>query len=72
MLPELAQCRTRRAGLLSGGQQQMLALGGALLSRPKVPLVEELSMGWRRSSCSGCSRCCAPPPTCTALTGRSF
>lgn len=43
--PALEAVRNRRAGLLSGGEQQMLALGCALARRPKLMLVDELSMG---------------------------
>ena len=43
--PELAPHRDRRVGLLSGGQQQMLALGLALSRRPGVILADELSLG---------------------------
>lgn len=42
---ELERLRDRRAGLLSGGEQQMLAVGRALLQRPKLLLVDEMSMG---------------------------
>ncbi|HVW17269.1 MAG TPA: ABC transporter ATP-binding protein [Solirubrobacteraceae bacterium] len=45
LLPELEKCLARRAGVLSGGEQQMLAVGRALLSRPKLLLVDEMSLG---------------------------
>lgn len=43
--PALAALDARKAGLLSGGEQQMLAIGGALLGEPKVLLVDEMSLG---------------------------
>ena len=45
MLPELRKCRGRKAGLLSGGEQQMLAVGRALVTRPRLLLVDEMSLG---------------------------
>ncbi|MET8155256.1 ABC transporter ATP-binding protein [Sphaerisporangium sp. NPDC005289] len=45
ILPALAGLRRRRAGVLSGGEQQMVAFGRALMSRPEVLVVDELSLG---------------------------
>ncbi len=43
--PALERVLDRRAGLMSGGEQQMLALGRALARRPQVLMVDEMSLG---------------------------
>ncbi|MEU8640204.1 ABC transporter ATP-binding protein [Amycolatopsis sp. NPDC048633] len=45
MFPVLGEMQHRLAGALSGGQQQMLAIGRALMSEPKLVLLDEPSMG---------------------------
>jgi branched-chain amino acid transport system ATP-binding protein len=45
ILPELERTRKQRAGTLSGGQQQMVALGRGLMARPDVLAIDEMSLG---------------------------
>ena len=47
--PILGQRLNQRAGYMSGGEQQMLALARALMSRPKIMLLDEPSLASRRS-----------------------
>jgi branched-chain amino acid transport system ATP-binding protein len=44
-VPALGDLRSRRTGLLSGGEQQMLAIALALTRKPKLLLLDELSLG---------------------------
>ncbi len=45
LFPELAERKGQLAGTMSGGQQQMLALGHAMMSRPRYLLIDEMSLG---------------------------
>lgn len=45
LFPRLAERRTQLAGTLSGGEQQMVAMGRAMMSRPKLLMLDEPSMG---------------------------
>jgi branched-chain amino acid transport system ATP-binding protein len=45
LFPRLAERRSQKAGTLSGGEQQMCAMGRALLARPRLLLLDEPSMG---------------------------
>jgi branched-chain amino acid transport system ATP-binding protein len=45
LFPRLAERRAQKAGTLSGGEQQMCAMGRALMARPKLMMLDEPSMG---------------------------
>lgn len=45
IFPELSERKQQLAGTLSGGQQQMVAIGHALMARPKYILIDEMSLG---------------------------
>lgn len=45
LFPELAERKSQLAGTMSGGQQQMLALGHAMMCRPRFLLIDEMSLG---------------------------
>jgi branched-chain amino acid transport system ATP-binding protein len=45
LFPRLAERRSQKAGTMSGGEQQMCAIGRALMARPKLLMLDEPSMG---------------------------
>jgi len=45
LFPRLAERKTQKAGTMSGGEQQMCAIGRAMMARPKLLLLDEPSMG---------------------------
>ena len=49
LFPRLQERRAQIAGTLSGGEQQMLAMGRALMARPKLMMLDEPSLGLARS-----------------------
>lgn len=63
LFPELQPLLNRRAGLLSGGEQQMLTLARAVVGDGRILLADELSLGLAPSSSAGFSEPSAPRPT---------
>ncbi len=58
--PRLAERRRQLAGSLSGGEQQMLAIGRAVMAAPSLLLVDELSLGLMPIAVDECYRVCLP------------
>jgi len=56
LLPDLAQLARRPAGSLSGGQQQMVALGRGIMARPDVLAIDEMSLGLSPIAVQGLGR----------------
>ena len=65
LFPVLGERRAQRVGTMSGGQQQMVAVGVALMQQPRLLMMDEPSIGLRRWWSSGS---CRPPGTSTSAS----
>lgn len=54
LFPRLLERRDQRAGTLSGGERQMLAVGRAMMAKPTLLMLDEPSLGLRRAWCRKC------------------